>query len=321
MITNKWAIGIDIGATKMAILAVDLEGNILQKLLYSTKNKGSSAVEGDIIAAVEQLKNTFKSSPACIGIGIAGQIDTSNGFIYFSPNLNWLNVPLTKNLQQALSIPIFIINDVHAATWGEWKLGIGKNCKDLVCLFIGTGIGGGIICNGCMLTGSSNTAAEIGHMIIDLHGPLCTCGNYGCLESLASGWAIAKRAQKLVTENPEAGNFLLQTVDGDINAITARNVEQGFRANDPLSKDLIISVADALIAGSISIVHAINPERLVLGGGIIYGLPELVPIIEAGILKHALKAATANLQVLPSSLQTDSGTLGASLLALHSLCR
>jgi glucokinase len=139
------------------------------------------------------------ASPPVGGSGSAGQIDPEHGMVRFAPNLGWHNVPFQSDLAGALGLPVVVTNDVRAATWGEWLHGAGKGCNDLVCLFIGTGIGGGVVSGGKMLSGCSNTAGEVGHMIINLHGPPCSCGSRGCFEALAGGWAIARQAREAVS--------------------------------------------------------------------------------------------------------------------------
>jgi glucokinase len=215
-------------------------------------------------------------------------------------------------------LPVVVTNDVRAAAWGEWLHGAGQGCDDLVCLFVGTGIGGGVVSGGRMLAGCSNAAGELGHITVDLHGPQCHCGNQGCLEALAGGWAIARRAQEAIAADPAAGTSLVQMAGGQQKAVTAKIVAQAFHAGDPLAQELVDEVAQALIAGAVGLVNAFNPCRLILGGGVIEGLPELVDRIDQGVCERALEAASAPLQVLPAQLKNDAGVVGAAALAMHS---
>ncbi len=210
-----------------------------------------------------------------------------------------------------------VTNDVRAATWGEWIHGAGKGCDDLVCIFVGTGIGGGVVSGGKLLSGCSNTAAEIGHMTIDLNGPPCTCGHRGCLEALAGGWAIARRARQALSDHPSAAATLLRLAEGSPDAITAKTVAEASRAGDPLAKEIFDEVTRSLIAGAVSLVNALNPCRLILGGGVIEGVPELVERIAKGVSEGALPAAVEPLLVLPAKLRSDAGAIGAATLAMH----
>ena len=181
-----------------------------------------------------------------------------------------------------------VTNDVRAATWGEWRHGAGQGAEDLICLFIGTGIGGGVVSGGRMLTGCTNTAGELGHMTTDLNGPRCTCGHRGCLEALAGGWAIARRAREAIRDAPAARQGLPCKPRGSKNrwrlkTSTPRWWPPRPRPHDPLARLMVDEVARALIAGTVSLVNAFNPCRLILGGGVMQGLPELMGRIEAGI--------------------------------------
>ena len=316
---NVWAIGVDLGGTKVEVAQVDTAGRVLQRLRQSTDVKdGLAAVEAEIVAAVRKLEEHAGGRPAGIGVGVAGQIEATTGVVRFAPNLGWHEAPLQADLSQALKLPVAVINDVRAATWGEWLHGAGQGCNDLVCLFVGTGIGGGVVSGGQMLAGCSNAAGELGHVTVDLHGPPCHCGNRGCLEALASGWAIARQARQAIAADPAAGAFLLNMAGGQPDAVTAKIVAQAAQQGDPLAGQLKDEVARALIAGAVGLVNAFNPCRLILGGGVIEGLPELVQRVDEGVRQLALAAASAPLQVVPAHLHNDAGVVGAAALAMHS---
>lgn len=313
---SNWAIGIDIGGTKTKVAQVDSKGIVHDSIQFPTQLE-VSVLEAEIVKTIQMLKKNTKSPLIGIGIGMAGQIAPNTGVVYFAPNLNWHHVPLQSDLQKALNCPVVVTNDVRAITWGEWHHGAGRNCQDFVCLFIGTGIGGGIVSNGQLLSGASNTAGELGHMTIDLKGRPCTCGNTGCLETIAGGWGIAQRAQEAVTSNPEKGTKLLEIAGGRHEAITAEVVAHAYNAGDPLAKKIAEETASALIAGTVSIVHVLNPQRLILGGGVIQGMPWLIQSVEKGIRQHALAASCQSLEVISAQLHTDGGVIGAGSLALH----
>jgi glucokinase len=293
---GKWSIGIDIGGTKVSIAQVDTEGNILQKKMYPTIQKdGYQGVVHNIVRAINELKNYAGTAPIGIGIGMAGQINPKNGVVHFAPNLSWHEVPLQEMLMKQLSLPVLIAHDVRVATWAEWKHGAGKGCDNFVCMLIGTGIGGGIVSEGELLNGSSYTIGELGHIIVDLNGPICTCGNQGCLEAIAGGWGIAK--------------------SGGVSS--AKEIIAAYRNQDPKAKMIIENVKKALCAGGITIVHAFNPKKLIIGGGVVKGLPEIIDWIRDGIEAKALKAAIIDFEVVQTQLGDDAGLIGAADMALH----
>lgn len=318
--TNKWAIGVDIGGTKINVAHVDLSGKVHKKIQFAAEvEKGAVHIIHETVQAAKKLIQAAQFSPEGIGIGMAGQIDPDNGTVFFAPNLDWHHIPLKHDVEAALGIPTKVIGDVKAITLAEWRLGAGKDCSNLVCMFVGTGIGGGIVSDGRLLTGSSNTAGEIGHMIIDMHGRKCTCGNQGCLETIAGGWGIAKRAQEAVTRDPAAGKQLLQAANGQISAISAKTVALAAENKDPLAQQLAQDTVAALIVGASNIVNVLNPQRLIIGGGVIEGFPWFVKAIDEGVRKRALKAACRYLEVVPSILGVDNGAIGAALSILHEL--
>jgi glucokinase len=295
-----YSIGVDLGGTKLHVAVVDNLGRVFERRLVPTNVRGGAdGVREQIVQAIRELIEEKGEKPAAIGLGLAGQVDAKSGLVYFAPNLQWHNVPIKEMLEKDLHIPIAVTNDVRAATWGEWQIGAGKNCSDLVCLFVGTGLGGGIVSKNQMLTGATNSAGEIGHMVIQMGGRHCHCGQYGCFEAYASGWAIAERAQDLMK----------------LEAVTAKDVAHKYKEGDPLAAKVVEEVVLALIAGSVSIVNCLNHKRLIFGGGVIKGLPEILKSVEEGIKKQALKSAASQLEVTLSELSTDAGVIGAAVFA------
>lgn len=319
---NSWAIGVDLGGTKIELARVNAEGRLEQRILIKTDVKsGPAGVMSEIITAARELRKTAATPPAAIGVAVAGQIDEERGVVRFAPNLGWHDVPLAAGISSAMEVPVILMNDVRAATWGEWLHGAGRDCDDLVCIFVGTGIGAGIVSGGRMLTGCTNTAGEIGHMTIDLDGPPCTCRNSGCLEALAGGWAIARIARSEIKDDPGAGAYLLDSADGDLERVTAKLVALAMLEGDPLSIRIISNAVHALTAGAVSLVNAFNPCRLILGGGVIEGIPEVLDTIREGVLASALTTAVSRLEVLPARLRHDAGVIGMAACALRTIAR
>ena len=298
----------------METALVDASGKILSSHRYPTNSeKGALRIIDDVVACVEECLDKGKEDARALGIGIAAQVDHS-GVVLSSPNLGWQNVPLRKKLEEKLKLPVVVTNDVRAASWGEWHFGAGKGVDDLVVIFVGTGIGGGVVSGGRLLEGCSNTAGEIGHTTLIVDGRDCSCPNKGCLEAYAGGWAIAERAQEAVQASPEAGKALI-SLAGGVEKITAALVSQAYHEGDILSYQLVKETAQYLSAGLVSIVNAFNPCLLVVGGGVIDGLPELIKTAEPFIKKRALKVAAQNLKVVKAALGNEAGIVGAAALA------
>jgi glucokinase len=276
---------------------------------------GPQAVIEDLADAIHSLITQSQVKPVAIGIGAAGQISKNSGIVEFSPNLKWKNIPLQKLIEDKVNLPVIVINDVRAITLGEWAFGAGRGFSDVVCLFVGTGIGGGIVSGGKLLEGASNTAGELGHLTVSLNGPECTCGNRGCLESLASGWGIAQQAQIAIEKDRGKGDFLISTAGGFVSAITSEIVAKCANLGDNLALSIINTAIDALVAGCISVVNVFNPSIIVLGGGVVSGMPEIVKKIESGVKAFALPSASRDLKIVESALGAKAGVVGAASLA------
>lgn len=318
MASDLCAIGIDLGGTKTVVALVNSSGKILgQTRLATAAKEGPEAVAGKISGVARDLLQRAGRPTAGLGVGVAGQVDTAGQAVRFAPNLGWHEVPLQAILQQQLGLPVVLLNDVRAATWAEWLFGAGRGCDDLVCLFVGTGIGGGVVSGGRMLVGSSNSAGELGHLTVELHGPPCHCGNRGCLEAIAGGWAISRRAREAVADDPRAGAPLQAMANGQKDGLTAELVARAAHAGDPLASRIVAETAEALIAGSVVLINAFNPGRLIFGGGVIEGLPELIRDIDRGVRARALRASCEQLKVLPAELHNDAGVIGAAALAMR----
>lgn len=316
------AIGVDLGGTKIELGIVDQTGNILLHQRLDTHVKeGPAAVEAQILESIRYLQQQMNIPIRGIGVGVAGQIDPEIGEVIFAPNLKWHNVPLQANMASVLGLPVRVVNDVRAITWGEWLYGAGQGCADLICVFIGTGIGGGVVSGGRLLTGSSNTLGEIGHMTVDFHGPRCTCGNHGCLEVYAAGWGVAARAKDVIEPNDKknGSRLLLELVGQQIENMTAKIVVQAYRQGDPLAQQIIEQAKNALISGLVSIINGFNPQRIILGGGFMDGMPELVEEVNLGVRSLALKAATQKLEIVKAKLTKEAGIVGAAAVIFNLL--
>ena len=319
------AFGVDIGGTKILTALVDVSsGKVIAHRTVPTRvEAGPVSITKEIAQIIQELKKApevaaqLHRQPLPVGFAVAGQIDGVNGCVRFAPNLAWRNFPLRQQFQESLQAPIYVTNDVRAAAWGEWIYGAGRGCQDAVYLFFGTGIGGAIVSAGKMLTGTSNAAGELGHIVIDRTGPLCTCGNRGCFEALAGGWAIARDLKAAVKAQPAEGKFLLGVVDGKLEELTAKRLFEGYSARDPLSVWFLDEWVDIVSAAVSGLVNAFNPKKLIFGGGIIAGAPFMVPKIKEEIQKRALAAAVEPLEVVRSLLGAEAGAIGAAVFAVN----
>lgn len=306
-------IGVDLGGTKVKTAVVDSDGRITSAFKHPTNpQKGSEAVIRDILACVDKCLSQNKSVEA-LGIGVAGQVD-KNGVVQYSPNLQWRGVPLRTRLEKELGLPVFVTNDVRAATIGEWRFGSGRNVEDLAVIFIGTGIGGGAVIGGNIVSGCSNTGGELGHITIVVGGRRCHCPNEGCLEAYAGGWAIAERAQEAVKSNPRLGRHLTSLAHG-IENITAETVSHAYHEGDELACRIIEETGGFLAAGAVSIINSFNPCMLIFGGGVIEGLPELITAVDGIVRQRALEAAVEELKIVKAALGSDAGVIGVAALA------
>jgi glucokinase len=307
-------LGVDLGGTKVNVTLVDAKGHLLHahhSLIHDSKEP--NRVIADLFAGVDDCLNQTGLEAEALGVGVAAQVDW-NGIVHASPNLGWKNFPLKKELENQFSLPVLVTNDVRAATWGEWQYGAGKGVNDLVVLFVGTGIGGGVISSGEVLSGCSNSGGELGHITLVYDGRQCRCPNRGCLEAYAGGWAIAERAQKAVRAAPEAG-FLLVSLAGSVEQVTAATVGRAFHEGDFLASNLVEETGRFLAAGVVSIVNAFNPCVLILGGGVVEGIPELIQIVKEAVPTSALDAAVEKLKIVKAVLGANAGSIGAAALA------
>ena len=276
-------LGIDLGATKVVSGLVAPDGTIVR---HSGRQLHSNDGPGGVIRAVVRSARTCLegsgSPPAAIGIAVAAQVDPRTGTVVHAPNLGWRDVPLARRVAEELDGTVHVVNDARAATLAEWRLGAGRGVDDLFCLVLGTGVGGSAVVGGRLLEGGSHALGEVGHLTIVVGGRRCHCPNWGCLEAYVGGWAIAERAQETVRADPEAGAGLLHRA-GSLAAISAQTVFAAYRSGDPLSGRLVRETERFLADGAVGIVNAFNPSLLILGGGIVAGMPEFVPVVESAI--------------------------------------
>lgn len=293
-------LGIDLGATKVVSALIAPDGTIVHHSgRHLHANDGPGSVIRTLARSVETcLSGSSLRRPPAVGVAVAAQVDPRTGTVIHAPNLGWRDVPLGRRVSEELGgVPVVVVNDARAATLAEWRFGSGRGCSDLFCMFLGTGVGGSAVVGGRLLEGGSHALGEVGHMTVVVGGRKCHCPNWGCLEAYVGGWAIAERAQEAVRADPVAGAAIL-TRAGASEGITAQTVFQTYRSGDVLAGRLVRETERFLADGAVGIVNAFNPSLLVLGGGIVAGMPEFVPVVEAAIRARCQPpAAMAHVQV------------------------
>ena len=309
-------LGIDLGGTKLGLALIDRAGGVARSERRAIDAEGGpERLVAAIAAAALELVEAAPAAVGSVGVGFAGQVDARAGVVRSAPNLaGWEDFPLVEALGEAVGRPVAILNDVSATTLAEHAAGAGRGVDDLVVVTLGTGVGGGVIAGGRLLEGAGGYGGELGHMTLVADGRRCRCRNRGCLEAYAGGWAIAERAREAVDEAPEAGRALLSAAGGS-EEITAAAVARAARAGDPLARRLVEETGRLLGAGLVSLIHVFNPRRLLLGGGVIEGLPDLVAAAAAEVRRRAIAVFLEDLEILPAALGADAGMVGAGLLA------
>lgn len=307
-------IGVDIGGTTTSVALVGSSGRVLASQRRATRpERGPRVVTDEIASMIRDLSEASPEPPSAVGVGVAAQTD-DRGSVVASPNLRWTSIPLARWLRQRTHLPVVATNDVRAATYGEWHFGAGRGARDLVCVFVGTGVGGGIVADGRLRFGATQTAGELGHLTIVHGGRPCHCPNRGCLEAYVGGWAIGERAREAVRREPGRGVGLVRLA-GHMNRITARTVTGAAEHGDPLAAEIVRETVDHLASGLVGIVNVVNPRVIVLGGGVVEGLPGLLATLRTRLARRALAAAVDGLTLVRARLGGDAGVIGAAALA------
>jgi glucokinase len=316
---KRWIVGVDLGGTNIVVGLVPIEGGeVLGLRSHPTESvRGAKFVVDRIIAMVEEAirevtsaHGTSRAAVAGVGIGSPGPLDRKTGTVINTPNLGWRNFPLRDLIQNQVRLPCTLDNDANCATYGEWWLGAGRGVDTLVGVTLGTGIGGGIVLGGQIYHGCSDVAGEIGHMTIDSNGRRCKCGNYGCLEQYASGPAIALRAAEGIEAGAETA--LVEMVRGDLDAITAATVYEATVHGDAYAAEVMRDTARFLGAGIASIINILNPEMVVIAGGVTRAGDTLFEPLRAEVRRRAFRSAQECCRIVPAELPGTAGVVGAA---------
>jgi len=315
---TKYVIGVDLGGTNIVVGAIPDDGgaDVGVRLEDTPTAAGADAVVDRIVAMIEGvIDEAVRSRDASrddfigVGMGAPGPLDRAKGIVIVAPNLGWRNFPLRDAVADRVRIPATLDNDANCATMGEWWRGAAQGTRNVVGLTIGTGIGGGIVLDGKLYHGASDVAGEIGHTTIDSTGRYCRCGNYGCLEAYASGPAIALRAREAL-ERDEA-SILHRMVSDDFDQLTAAIVYDAANHGDALALELVRDTAKFLGTGVANLLNLLNPDVVVITGGVTRaGDPLFVPL-RAEVKRRAFRPAVDACRIVPGKLAGTAGMVGA----------
>jgi glucokinase len=309
-------LAVDVGGTKTIVALVSAAGKIVYRRYFLTlAEEGAQAVINGLLSAINRSiaqARQNKIEPIGIGIAFAGILDTRRGVVTASPNLpGWRDVPLKDVIASRSGLATYIINDANAAALGEHRCGAGRGFDNMLYLTASTGIGGGIIIDGELYSGADGCAGEFGHMTIKADGPKCHCGNFGCLESLASGWAIAQEAMTRIKHGEKTS--IIDLVDGRIDNITAETVATAARQGDRIAYDIVAKAADYLGIGLANLVNIFNPELIVIGGGLSKMGNMMLGPARKIIKERAFRLPAQTVRIVRARLGSNAGIIGAAV--------
>ncbi|MFQ5678200.1 MAG: ROK family protein [Gemmatimonadota bacterium] len=316
---GRFIVGVDIGGSSINVGVVPFGGGKVlgMRSLPTEAHRGAKFVVDRVVQMIHEATADARREAEIpedgllgVGLGSPGPLDRATGTVIETPNLGWRNFPLRDLIANAVSLDAVLDNDANCAALGEWWMGAARDVDTLIGLTVGTGIGGGIILNGRVYHGISDAAGEIGHMTIDSTGRRCNCGNYGCLEAYASGPAIAARAIEGLEAG--AGSILPTMVDGELASLTAETVYEAIVAGDVYAADVMRDTAKFLGTGVANLINALNPEMVVISGGVTRAGDHLFEPLRAEVRRRAFRPPSERCRILPSELGDMAGVIGAA---------
>jgi len=315
---KKFYVGVDVGGTKIATGLVSSGGEVLiWEKLSTPRAKSAGEVMKAVVRAVRDvLAGAGRKARRlrAIGIGVPGLVDAKTGKVLVAPNIPIAGFPIAEELERRFGVPVAIGNDVNLGVLGESWRGAGRGVEDFVGIFPGTGIGGGVISGGRLLTGAHGAAAELGHVVLDPRGPRCGCGARGCLEAYASRTAIERDIRAGVKAGERTG--IIELNGGGLDQIKSKVLANALRRRDPLVTRVLREAAERLGDGCVSLRHCFDPELFILGGGVIEACGAFIlPIVKKRLAADPLFRAIGSCRVARSSLGDDAVVLGAVALA------
>ncbi|WP_101524136.1 ROK family glucokinase [Nocardioides houyundeii] len=305
-------VGVDVGASKIAAAVVDPCGTVLERRQVPTPAHDVHALLDVLVAVVRDVSGEHE--PPAVGLGVAAFVDVTRSKVLSAPNLPWRDLPLRRVLEDRLGLPVVVENDGNCAVWGEFRFGAGAGVQDVLLVTVGTGVGGGIIASGRLQRGAHGVAAEIGHLRLVPDGRACGCGARGCLEAYGSGTALARGAREAAQTDPSSGPLL--ALAGSPDLITAELVSRLAAQGDPFSIARLTSLGQRLGEGLASLAAILDPEVVLVGGGVsAAGELLLAPLRAAFVAHHPGRDARPLSEVRLAHLGTWAGVVGAADLA------
>jgi len=314
----NYYIGLDIGGTKISGALVSASGKILTRTKTATPKKvNPKDIYNCVTDTIDELIHTGGIAPSLIkgiGVGVPGIVDTRNSRILAAPNIALTGFPLSASLKRKYHKRVVIANDVNAGLLGEAWLGAAKGLSHVVGIFPGTGVGGAVIADGKLLFGAQGAATELGHVIVSLDGPLCHCGNHGCLEALTSRWAIERDIRLAVKSGQKT--IVSKLNNGKLNMVKSRILKEALAKNDVVVKTVLTKAARVLGKTAVSLNHTFNPQAIIFGGGVIKACGYFIlPIVTKELKADPFFKKFNICRILPSKLGDDAVMLGAARLA------
>jgi glucokinase len=309
-------VGVDLGGSKIYAGLMEATGKFRAtiKELTATSQEGLTEQLPGVVERLLDKGSVGKEEVAAIGVGSPGPLDPDTGMVFDTPNLAIRNFPLVEIMENSLRIPTYMDNDVNVCTLGEALFGAGAGKSSVVGVFVGTGIGGGIVLDGKVFHGASKNAGEIGHMVIQADGAVCGCGGKGHLEAYASKTALAKQFETARAQGRRS--LLFEVAEGPYERMNTVVLRDCLEAGDELVKGVLVGAAHALAMGCVSLIHILAPEVIVFGGGVMESVGYfLLPLIQQETFVSCMEGTFEKTQILPSALGDDAGILGAVALA------
>lgn len=312
----KYYVGIDLGGTNIVAGVVDENYNIIAKASTKTNCPRPEKEIADDMAkmALQAVKNANLTIDQIewIGVGTPGIANSATGIIEYSNNLGFKNTPMVKYIQETIDKPVFIENDANAAAYGEYVAGAAKGAKNAVCITLGTGVGGGIVIDGKIYAGSNFAGAEIGHTVIEVDGPQCSCGRKGCFEVFSSATGLIRMSKEAMAEHPES---IMNKMAEEKGKVTARTSFDAMRSGDAVAKAVVDKYIKYLAAGITNTINIFQPDVLCIGGGVCNeGDPLLLPV--KALVKEEVytRNSEKNTEIVIAKLGNDAGIIGAAFL-------
>jgi glucokinase len=320
-VSTACVIGVDLGGTKLLAGAVDPALNVHHRATRPARGADQAAVLETVLGAVREVRDAIESASGAVeavGFGIPCMIDQQRGTAVMSIHLPIADLPFRDLMAERLGLPVFVDNDANAAMLAEWRYGAAAGARDAALLTIGTGLGGGLVAGGALQRGSQGAGAELGHMVVKADGPPCqgNCPNRGCLEAMASGGALAREARRIARERPGSG--LGRALAGG-REISGPLVTELAHDGDVAAIDALAIIGEWLGVGVCNLVNMLNPDVVVIGGGVIAAGDLLLEPVRAVVAERALSPAREHVRIVPARFGAESGMLGAAALALEGI--